>query len=120
MLVGVEGTEEVAAFCLRLVLGFAGVQRFGQIAPEPVEPGVGHRQHSADVRGRGSVEEGGGLGRVVVARLGAVAATAQEPEGDERVEEVGSAARVEAETFADLVTRQLLRSHDREEVELNG
>ena len=59
--VGVERREEVLA-ALGLVLRLAGAQALGQRPPEPVQPGVRHLQHAADVGRLGPVEEEVGRG----------------------------------------------------------
>src|SRR5262245_14644067 len=45
--IGIDPGEEVLAF-FELVLWFAGVQRCRQIAPERIEPCVGHLQQPAN------------------------------------------------------------------------
>jgi hypothetical protein len=71
----------------------AGAQGLGQLAPEGVQPGVGHLQDAADVGGLAPVEEVVRLGGVRVA----AAVAPEQAEGHEGVEEVTGAARVQAQ-----------------------
>lgn len=100
--VGVERLENPLLPVLLLVLGLAGPKRFRQVVPVAEEAGVEHDEDAADVAGGFFVEEVGALGGVVVEGPGPVAVAAEELHGDEGVEEVGDAARVEAEGFAEV------------------
>jgi hypothetical protein len=60
------------------------------------------------------------LSPVAIAALGPVTVALEDPQGDERVEEVVDAARVEAEAFADLRAGHRLVAELREELQLHG
>jgi hypothetical protein len=111
----VEGLEEVAA-CLGLVLRLAGLERLGEGAPERIEARVCHLQQAADVGGLHPVEEGVGLGRV---RVDAVLAL-EHAEGDERIEEVVCAARMQLERAGEPLSARRAFCELREEAELDG
>ena len=82
---------------LDLVLRLTGAQPFGEIAPEAIQPGVGHFEEPAHELGAVPIEEQRRLGRVAVARVGPVAIALEKAQGEQRVEEIGVGPRVEAE-----------------------
>ena len=83
----------VATGVFYLVLRLAGFERFGQVAPEPVEPRVGHLEEAAEIGRTLLVEECRRPGGGAVATAGAVAVAVQESQGDKSVEEVIDRAR---------------------------
>jgi hypothetical protein len=104
---------------LDLVLRPSRLQRLGEVAPEPIQPRVGHLEDPADVVGTALVQEGGGLGGIAVAALGTVPVPLQEPRGDERVEEVVDPARMKPQPIAYLRAGQHLVAELREQLQLD-
>ena len=82
---------------LGFVLRLAGSERLRQVAPEWIEPRVGHFQEAAHVVGTVFVEERRRFARVAVSRIGAVAVALQKSERDQRVEEIGIRTAMQAE-----------------------
>ena len=77
--IAVELLEHRLPGVLDLVLGLAGLQRFGEIAPEAIEPRIGHLEDAADVGRAALVQKCRGLGGVAVAAIPAVPVAFQEP-----------------------------------------
>ena len=119
LLVGVQDGERVVGAALDLVLWLARPQCLGQVAPEAVQARVGHLEQPTDVGRRVLVEERRGVGGVRVLGVIAVAIARQEPERDERVEEVRPAARMEPDPVAELRRRHRRRAERREHLELD-
>ena len=118
--VAVELVEHRLAGLLDLVLGLPGLQRLGEIAPEWIEPLVGHLQDSADVGRAPLVQERRTLSRVAIAAVAPLTVPLQESQRDEGVEEVVDPSRVEAELFADLLTGHRIGAEVREQLQLHG
>ena len=78
---------------LDFVLRFAGAEGSGQAAPKRVEAEVGHFEDAADVRWLPLVQEETGLGRVAIDAAGAF----EKAKGDQGIEEIAGAARVQPE-----------------------
>ena len=114
--VRVERGEETGAAAADFVLRLAGAQGGGEVAPEGVQALVGHLQHAADVGRLALVEEEIGLGRVVVDAVAAL----EEPEGDERVEEVARGARMQAEAGGEFGERLGVFGEFGEDFHLDG
>ena len=117
--VAVELVEHRLAGVLDLVLRLARLQRLGQIAPERIQPCIGHLQDSADVGRAPLVQEHRGLGSVAIAATASVAVALQEPQRDQGVEKVVDPSGVEAEPFADLLPGHRLGAELREQLELH-
>ena len=117
--VAVELLEHPGTRALDLVLRLACLQRFGQVAPERIEPGVGHLEEATDVGRALLVQERRRLRRVAIPSVVAVAVAPEEPERHECVEEVVDAAPVQAKASAELFTAHGLVTELGEQVELD-
>ena len=105
---------------LHFVLRLAGLERFGEVAPETVKSRIRHLEEAAHIRAAVSVEEVSGLLRVPVSRRLSVAIAGQHIECDERVEQVGDAARMKAELALQLARGQRFAAQGGEHAELDG
>src|SRR5207237_5287640 len=93
----VELGEHGRAGMLDLVLRLAGAKAIGKAAPERIEPGVGHLEKAAHELRALAIEEQRRLCRIAILRSGTVAVALEKPQRDERVEEVGIGAGMQAE-----------------------
>ena len=117
--IAVKLLEHVLAAVLDLVLWRAGLQRLGQVAPEPVEPGVDHLEEAADVGRTLVIEESSRLGAVAIAARSPIAVPFENPQCDQRVEEVMDRARMETHPCAEFLTCHRAAAEVTEEVELD-
>ena len=115
---------ELFEHSLHAVLGFvlrlAGTESFGKIVPELEETLVQHDEDAADISGAGAVEverAGGGIG---VFGIRAVADAVEELHGDQRVEEVGDAARMDADFGTQFSAGQLAGAERGEQFKADG
>ena len=82
---------------LDFVLRLAGAKGLRQVAPEAIEPRVGHLEEAAHIA-RAARSRNRAVSRgVAVARVGAVAVALEKAQRHERVEEVGNRAAVQAQ-----------------------
>ena len=93
--IGVDSTKKVLLSSLCFILRLACTQRLGERTPERIQPPIGHLEYASDVRRLLSVEEDVGVGGVGVS----VAVSLQHAQGDERIQEISRAARVQHKTF---------------------
>ena len=117
--VAVQLVEHRPAGVLDLVLRLTCLQRLGEVAPEPVQPGVAHLQHTADVGRAGFVEKCCRLRGVGVAGVRAVAVADQHPPREKGVGEVRHSPRVQAQPVFDLARRQRGRGQVGEQLQLD-
>jgi hypothetical protein len=117
--IGIKLFEHRLARMLDLVLRLAGLERGRQIAPERVQARIGHFEDAADIGRAAPDQETAGLRRVAVAGAGAGAIAAKQVERDQRVEEIGRGARVEAEAGFDLGAGHGPFGKQREQAELD-
>ena len=83
--------------CLISFCGLAGPEALGQVAPERIEPRVGHLEESAHELWAVAIEERRGLRRVPIASLGSVAVALEKAQRHQRVEKIGIRSRVQPE-----------------------
>jgi hypothetical protein len=96
--IAVEHWEELFPG-LTLVLGLAAAEGLGERASKGVQASVDHIQIRADIGGFGAIEK-----RICLGCVGVEAVVSLEhAEGDEHIEEVAGAARVELETLAQFI-----------------
>src|SRR6476469_357118 len=117
--VAVEPLVERLSGEFDLVLGLPGLQRLGQLTPEPVEPLAAHLEEPADVGGTLFVEECRRLGAVAIAAIRTVAIAFEESQRDEGIEEVVGRPRVKSQPFADFLARHRLSAEVAEQVQLH-
>src|SRR5215213_6625051 len=86
--IAVQLFEQGSAAVFDLVLRLSGLQRLGEVSPEPVEPAVEHFQQAADVGRLVGVEELRGVAGVAILAAWSVAVSLQKSHCDETVEEV--------------------------------
>ena len=90
---GVKRLEEPGSAAAQFVLGQARAQRLGEVAPERIQPVIGHFEDPADVGRLAAVEEEGGFGGVAIT----VPFAKEKTECHQRVEEVARRAAVQPE-----------------------
>jgi hypothetical protein len=90
---------------LDLGLGLAGLERLGQLTPEPIGSVVAHLEEPSDVAGAVLVEERRRLGAVAVAPVGPLPIAIEEAQRDQRVEKVVDRPRMKPEPCTGFLTR---------------
>jgi hypothetical protein len=113
---GVERFEDARAAALRFVLWEPGAQGLGEMSPERIEAVIGHLEDAANVRRLLAVEEEIGFRRVGVT----IALTRQEPQRDQRVEEIERRSGVQPEPAAERGERFGAFRQFSEHAELDG
>jgi hypothetical protein len=102
---------------LGFVLRFPCAQRFRQIIPVPEQARVEHLGNSADVAQAAAVEIQGGIGRIEIFRVGAVAFTLEEFHCHKRIEKICDAATMQVKFLADLRACEPALTECAEEIE---
>ena len=117
---GVKLLEHAFLAVLDFVLRTAGAQSLGQIVPVFEEAIVEHHQDPADVARAALDEVERAGGRVQILGRRTVAFAVEELHGDERVEEIGDRARVQAELRAQFFSGHAAVAELGEDTELHG
>ena len=118
--IAVKLFEQSRAAVLHLVLRLAGLERFGKVSPEWVKPRIHHLEKTPDVRAAVTIEKVSRFLGIAVLRRLALAISRQQIEGNERVEQVGAAARMKAEHVLKLSRRQRLVTQGGEHAQFDG